>query len=166
MCLAVSSTAAAAGASAEAINDSVAVNGTGASSLSVSNVVVEVVEDVIVVGEQCRCTVWSTDDGGGNSTSGSSDWALILVLVVFNAQGVHHLAWLLTVNDSSVEHESEVSDLVGEYRLDVCLEEVDSSDKVIVGLIGVSDGIVTRGENVVHLLRDQTDLVVEWSCDL
>lgn len=167
MCLAVSSsTTLSSEASVEAISDSITVNSTGTGSLSVSNVVVEVVEDVVVVGEELGRSVWDGDNGGRGRTRSCLDWASVLVLEIFYAQGVHHLAWLLTVNDSSLEHKAEVSNLVAEDSLDVGLEEVNSSDKVIVGLIGVSDGIVTRGENIVHLLGDETHLVGEWSCDL
>ena len=49
LCLTVSTGACSSEASAEAISHTVAVNSTYASALSVSNVVVEVIEDVVVV---------------------------------------------------------------------------------------------------------------------
>lgn len=80
---------------------------------------------------------------------------------IIEAQRVHHLAWVLMVNDGSVEHLLEVKSVVSKGGSHVSLEEIESRDEVIVGLVRVPDSVVTGCEDVVGLLLDQSLLIVE-----
>ena len=73
---------------------------------------------------------------------------------------------MLLVKNGSGDHSLDLFDFVGQSGLNIDSEGVESEDQVIVGIVGISDGIVSSLEDIVLLLADETDLVVEWSLDL
>lgn len=76
------------------------------------------------------------------------------------------LSDVLSVNNSSVEGIHDHITLGVHLGNNIVSELVNSPFHVVVGIIGVSDGIVSGLKDIILLFFQKSNLILEWSTDL
>lgn len=128
-------------------------------SLTVSNIVVEVIEDGIVFIEV---------DGGSilGWYSTESSWVSVDLGEPVDLQGVEDLDWVLSLNNSSGQSILNLLLLDIEADKDIVSEVLKSPLEVIEGIIAV---IKSRGsglKDVILLFDQESSLIFEWCSNL
>lgn len=135
------------------------VNITLTSALTVSDIVMEVIEDGVIfvkIDVSGGLCCWSTEGG----------WVGTNLREPVDLKGVEDLDWVLSLNLRSSKSVLNLGGLNGESIEDIVSKVIKSPLEVIEGIIAVVEGSGSGLKDVILLFLQESLLIIEWCVNL